>query len=85
MRIILIFILFIGLNNSLYAENKNQNKTIDSLTINMKVSEGLINTYTDDENKLYFEILIICWEKNFSGHKVGSTTRKLRWISKRWI
>jgi len=56
MRIILIFILFIGLNNSLHAENKNQNKTIDSLTINMKVSEGLINTYTDDENKLYFEI-----------------------------
>ena len=56
MRIILIFILFIGLNNSLHGENKNQNKTIDSLTINMKFSEGLINTYTDDENILYFEI-----------------------------
>ena len=56
MRKILIFILFLGLNHNLYAEKKKQNKTIDSLTINMKVSKGLINTYTNEENKLYFEI-----------------------------
>tara|TARA_B100001564_G_scaffold42838_1_gene30738 strand:+ start:158 stop:2464 length:2307 start_codon:yes stop_codon:yes gene_type:complete len=56
MRKILIFILFLGLNHSLHAEKKNQNKTIDSLTIDMKFSKGLINTYTNEENKLYFEI-----------------------------
>jgi len=56
MRKILIFILFLGLNHSLHAEKKNQNKTIDTLTIDMKVSKGLINTYTNEENKLYFEI-----------------------------
>ena len=56
MRKILIFILFISLNLNLYAIKKNQNKTIDSLTIDMKVSTGLINTYSNDENKLYFEI-----------------------------
>ena len=56
MRKILIFILFLGLNHNLYAEKKNQNKTIDSLTVDMNFSEGLINTYTNEENKLYFEI-----------------------------
>ena len=56
MRKILIFILFLGLNNNLYAEKKNQKKTIDSLTVDMNFSEGLINTYTNEENKLYFEI-----------------------------
>ena len=56
MRKILIFILFLGLNHTLYAEKKNQKKTIDSLTVDMNFSEGLINTYTNEENKLYFEI-----------------------------
>ncbi len=56
MRKILIFILFLSLNNTLYAEKKNQKKTIDSLTVDMNFSEGLINTYTNEENKLYFEI-----------------------------
>jgi len=70
MRKILIFILFLGLNNSLYAENKNQNKTIDSLTIDMKISEGLINTYTNEENKLYFEI-----SKNLLGKELLVVTR----------
>ena len=70
MRKILIFILFLGLNNSLYAENKNQNKTIDSLTVDMKISEGLINTYTNEENKLYFEI-----SKNLLGKELLVVTR----------
>ena len=56
MNKILIFILFLGLNHTLYAEKKNQNKTIDSLTVDMNFSKGLINTYTNEENKLYFEI-----------------------------
>tara|TARA_S200000501_G_scaffold258992_1_gene242902 strand:- start:13624 stop:15930 length:2307 start_codon:yes stop_codon:yes gene_type:complete len=70
MRKILIFMLFIGLNHSLYAVKKNQNKTIDSLTIDMKVSKGLINTYTNDENKLYFEI-----SENLLGKELLVVTR----------
>ena len=70
MRKILIFILFLGLNHSLYAEKKNQNKTIDSLTVDMKISEGLINTYTNEENKLYFEI-----SKNLLGKELLVVTR----------
>ena len=70
MRKILIFILFLGLNHNLYAEKKNQNKTIDSLTIDMKVSKGLINTYTNEENKLYFEI-----SKNLLGKELLIVTR----------
>ncbi len=70
MRKILIFILFLGLNHSLYAEKKNQNNTIDSLTIDMKISEGLINTYTNEENKLYFEI-----SKNLLGKELLVVTR----------
>ena len=70
MKKILIFILFLGLNHSLYAEKKNQNKTIDSLTIDMKISEGLINTYTNEENKLYFEI-----SKNLLGKELLVVTR----------
>ncbi len=62
--------LFIGLNHSLYAVKKNQNKTIDSLTIDMKVSKGLINTYTNDENKLYFEI-----SENLLGKELLVVTR----------
>ena len=70
MKKILIFILFIGLNHNLYAVKKNQNKTIDSLTIDMKVSTGLINTYSNDENKLYFEI-----SENLLGKELLVVTR----------
>ena len=70
MRKILVFILLIGLNHSLYAVKKNQNNTIDSLTIDMKVSAGLINTYSNDENKLYFEI-----SKNLLGRELLVVTR----------
>ncbi len=38
-----------------YADGTKK-KSIDSLTVGMKISEGLINTYSDEENKLYFEI-----------------------------
>ena len=70
MRKILIFILLIGLNHNLYSVKKNQNNTIDSLTIDMKVSAGLINTYSNDENKLYFEI-----SKNLLGKELLVVTR----------
>ena len=70
MRKILIFVLLIGLNHNLYSVKKNQNNTIDSLTIDMKVSAGLINTYSNDENKLYFEI-----SKNLLGKELLVVTR----------
>ena len=70
MKKILIFVLFIGLNHNLYSVKKNQNNTIDSLTIDMKVSAGLINTYSNDENKLYFEI-----SKNLLGKELLVVTR----------
>ena len=56
MRKILIFVFCINLFSNVYAQKKNKQKTIDSLTVDMKISEGLINTFTNDENKLYFEI-----------------------------
>ncbi len=56
MRKILIFVLCINLFSNVYAQKENKKKTIDSLTVDMKISEGLINTFTNDENKLYFEI-----------------------------
>ena len=70
MKKILIFVLLIGLNHNLYSVKKNQNNTIDSLTIDMKVSAGLINTYSNDENKLYFEI-----SKNLLGRELLVVTR----------
>ena len=36
----------------------------------MKISEGLINTYTNEENKLYFEI-----SKNLLGKELLVVTR----------
>ena len=62
--------MLIGLNHNLYSVKKNQNNTIDSLTIDMKVSAGLINTYSNDENKLYFEI-----SKNLLGKELLVVTR----------
>ena len=35
---------------------QKNNKTIDSLTKDMKLTEGVINAYTNDDNKMYFEI-----------------------------
>ena len=35
---------------------QKNNKTIDSLTKGMKLTEGVINAYTNDDNKMYFEI-----------------------------
>ena len=35
---------------------QKNNKTIDSLTKGMKLTEGVINAYINDDNKMYFEI-----------------------------
>ena len=35
---------------------QKNNKTIDSLTNGMKLTEGVINAYTNNDNKMYFEI-----------------------------
>ena len=35
---------------------QKNNKTIDSLTKGMKLTEGVINAYTNDDNKMYFDI-----------------------------
>ena len=59
-----------GFIPNLLAEKKEQDKTIDSLTVDMKISEGLINTYTNEENKLYFEI-----SKNLLGKELLVVTR----------
>ncbi len=70
MRKIFVFILFINLVSNVYAQKENKKKTIDSLTIDMKISEGLINTFTNDENKLYFEI-----SENLLGKELMVVTR----------
>ena len=70
MRRIFVFILFINLVSNVYAQKENKKKTIDSLTIDMKISEGLINTFTNDENKLYFEI-----SENLLGKELMVVTR----------
>ena len=56
MRRILLFTFCINLISSVYAQKEDKRKTIDSLTTEMTISEGLINTYSNEENKLYFEI-----------------------------
>ena len=56
MRRILLFTLCINLISSVYAQKEDKRKTIDSLTTEMTISEGLINTYSNEENKLYFVI-----------------------------
>ena len=45
MRRILLFTLCINLISSVYAQKEDKRKTIDSLTTEMTISEGLINTY----------------------------------------
>ena len=55
--ITLLLTLFISLSG--YSQKKIKEKplkTIDSIAINMSVSEGLINTYQNKKNELYFEI-----------------------------
>ena len=70
MRKILIFVFCINLFSNVYAQKENKQKTIDSLTVDMKISEGLINTFTNDENKLYFEI-----SENLLGKELMVVTR----------
>ena len=52
-RIFLVFTLFSF--TFLHSQKKNKKSTIDSITVDMKTSKGLINTYLKN-NKLYFEI-----------------------------
>ena len=56
MRRILLFTICINLISNVYAQKEDKRKTIDSLTTEMTISEGLINTYFNEENKLYIEI-----------------------------
>ena len=56
MKKILIFVLCVNLISNMSAQKNNEKNTIDSLTTKMTVSKGLINTYTNEENKLYFEV-----------------------------
>ena len=56
MKRILLFILCANLISNVYSQKEDKRKTIDSLTVEMTISEGLINTYLNKENKLYFEI-----------------------------
>ena len=52
MKKVFTLLIFIGFTSFIYPEGK----TIDSLTLDMKSSKGLINTYTSDDNDLFFLI-----------------------------
>ena len=55
----LILILYLSINISGYGQKASMDnplKTIDSITLDMKVSKGLITTYQNKKNELYFEI-----------------------------
>ena len=54
MKNLISIIAALFLVSSLSAQKNN--KTIDSLTNGMKLTEGVINAYTNDDNKMYFEI-----------------------------
>ena len=54
MKNLISIIAAVFLVSSLSAQKNN--KTIDSLTNGMKLTEGVINAYTNDDNKMYFEI-----------------------------
>ena len=62
MKKIILILLLIPLMSFSQKENK---KTIDSLTVGMKVSKGLINTYQNSKNQLFFEINKDILEKDF--------------------
>ncbi len=54
MKNLISIIAALFLVSSLSAQKNN--KTIDSLTKGMKLTEGVINAYKNDDNKMYFEI-----------------------------
>jgi len=54
MKNLISIIAALFLVSSLSAQKNN--KTIDSLTKGMKLTEGVINAYTNDDNKMYFDI-----------------------------
>ena len=56
-RLLLIFIAFTAGISAQKKDSKNkQSKSIDSLTKKMTQNKGLITTYLNEENKLFFEI-----------------------------
>ncbi len=70
MRRIFIIILFASIISNSYAQKESKKKIIDSLTIDMKISEGLITTYSNEKNNLFFEI-----SKNLLGKELLVVTR----------
>ena len=62
MKKIILILLLIPLISFSQKENK---KSIDSLTVGMKVSKGLINTYQNSKNQLFFEVNKDILEKDF--------------------
>ena len=56
-RLLLIFLAFTAGISAQKKDSKNkQSKSIDSLTKKMTQNKGLITTYLNEENKLFFEI-----------------------------
>ena len=62
MKKIILILLSIPLIS--FSQNENK-KSIDSLTVGMKVSKGLINTYQNSKNQLFFEVNKDILEKDF--------------------
>ena len=59
MRLLLCLLLSFIAHINFYAQKAKsieQLKSIDSITVNMKVDKGLITTYQNKKNELYFEI-----------------------------
>jgi len=59
MRLITIILFCFFVNINLYGQKVSSDKklkSIDSITLNMEVNKGLITTYQNKKNELYFEI-----------------------------
>ena len=56
MRLLLSFIICSTFILKSFAQKEIPLKTIDSITIDMNISEGLITTYRNKKNDLFFEI-----------------------------
>ena len=61
--LLILFIPFVSFGQR--ANNQSSLKPIDSLTVDMQVSKGLINTYQNSKNQLFFEINKHILEKDF--------------------
>ena len=61
--LLILFIPFVSFGQR--GNNQSSLKPIDSLTVDMQVSKGLINTYQNSKNQLFFEINKHILEKDF--------------------